>query len=117
MLFIFAAALLGVVCAVVFDLYIPAFLSTYAAMVIIAAFDSLIGAYKALISEKFDAWIFISGFFLNSVLAALMVMVGKRLDLDLYLALLVVFTYRIITNFSSIRRYYLKKIKQKLKKC
>lgn len=117
MIFVFAAALLGVVCAVMFDLYIPAFLSTYAAIVIIAAFDSVMGAYKALISEKFDTWVFISGFFLNSALAALMVMVGKRLDMDLYIALLVVFTYRIFTNFSYIRRFYLKKIKQKLKKC
>lgn len=117
MLFIIVAALLGAVCAVLFDLYIPAFLSTYAAIVIIAAFDSVTGAYKALISEKFDSWVFISGFVLNSVLAALMVMVGKRLDLDLYLAMLVVFTYRIFMNFSYIRRYYIKKIKQKLKKC
>lgn len=117
MLFIIIAAILGAGCAIAFDLYIPAFLSSYAAVVIIAAFDSVMGAYKSLLADRFDAWVFVSGFFGNSVLAALMVLVGKRIDLDLYIAVLVVFTYRIFSNFSFIRRFYLKKIKKKLKKC
>lgn len=117
MLFIIIAAVLGVFCAIAFDLYIPAYMSTYAAIVIIAAFDSVMGAYKSLLADRFNPWVFMSGFFLNSILAALMVMLGKRIDLDLYMAILVVFTFRIFSNFSFIRRYYLKKIKKKLKKC
>lgn len=117
MIFIIIAALLGAACAVAFDLYIPPALSTYAAIIIIAAFDSVIGAYKSILADRFDAAIFVTGFFGNSVLAALLVFVGRKIDLDLYVAVLVVFTMRIFSNFSFIRRYYLKKIKKKLKKC
>ena len=117
MILILVSAILGVCAAIAFDLYIPPFLSTYIAVVIFAATDSAMGAYKSLLRDKFDPWIFVTGFFVSSVLSALMVFFGKKIDLDLYYAVLVVFTMRIFNNFNYIRRVYIKKIKQKLKKC
>ena len=117
MIMIVISAILGVLCAIAFDLYIPAAMSIYAAVLIIAAFDSVMGAYKSLLADKFDPLVFVSGFFGNSVIAAIMVFVGKKLDIDLYLAVMVVFTMRIFGNFSFVRRFYLKKLKKKLKKC
>lgn len=117
MLIIILASILGVFSAVAFDLYVPAYLSSYAAIVIISAVDSLMGAYKSLLRNKFDITVFVTGFFGNSLLAAFMVFLGKKIELDLYYAVLIVFTLRIFNNFSFIRRYYLKKISQKLKKC
>lgn len=117
MLIMIIAALLGVGCAVAVDLYVPPAMSTYVAILIIAAADSVMGAYKSLLADKFDIWVFVSGFFGNSVLAAVLVFYGKKLDLDLYIAVIVVFTMRLFNNFSFVRRYYLKKIKKKLKKC
>ena len=49
MIMIVISAILGVLCAIAFDLYIPAAMSTYAAVLIIAAFDSVMGAYKSLL--------------------------------------------------------------------
>lgn len=117
MFIVIISAILGIVCAIAFDLYIPAALSSYVSIVIVAAFDSVMGAYKSILADRFDALVFVSGFFGNSVLAAVMVFLGKKLDIDLYLPVVVVFTVRIFSNFSFIRRFYLKKLKKKLKKC
>jgi len=117
MLIILFAGIVGICAAIAFDLYVPAYLSSYFAIVIIASIDSAIGAYKSLLHDKFDVWVFLSGFFVNSVLAAIMVFLGKKIELDLYYAVIIVFTFRIFNNFSYIRRYYLIKIRKKLKKC
>ena len=117
MIIILFALVLGVLSAIAFDLYLPPALSTYAAVVIISAVDSLLGAYKALLRDKYSALVFVTGFFGNSLLAALMVFFGKKIDLDLYYAIVIVFTMRLFNNISFIRRYYLKKICKKLKKC
>lgn len=117
MIIIIVSAILGIFCAIAFDLYIPQSLSMYAAIVIIAALDSVMGAYKSLLADKFDAAAFISGFFGNSLLAAVMLFFGKKIDLDLYIPIVLVFTMRIFNNFAFVRRYYLKKLKKKLKKC
>lgn len=117
MIIILLAIILGILSAIAFDLYIPQSLSTYAAVVIIAAIDALMSAYKALLRDKFAVLVFVTGFFGNSVLAALMVFFGKKIGLDLYYAVIIVFTMRIFSDFSFIRRYYLKKLGKKLKKC
>ncbi len=117
MIIIIIAAVLGVCAAIAFDLYIPPALSTYAAIIIIAAVDSVMGAYKSLLADRFNLSVFITGLFGNSVLAAVMVFLGKKIDLDLYYAVLIVFTMRIFNNFSFVRRYYLRKLSKKLKKC
>ncbi len=117
MIIILTGAILGILCAIAFDLYIPPALSSYAAIVIIAALDAVFGAYKSLLSDRFDTIIFISGFIGNSLLAALMVFLGRKIDLDLYIPVIVVFTMRIFNDFAFVRRFYLKKLKKKLKKC
>ena len=117
MVMIIISVILGAALAIAFDVYVPAYLISYAGIVIISALDSLMGAYKSLLRDKFDAWVFMTGFFGNSLIAAFMVFVSKKIDLDIYYAVVVVFTIRIFNNFSFIRRYYLKKIRQKLKKC
>ena len=117
MIIVIAFAILGIFSAIAFDLYIPPALSSYAAIVIIAALDAVFGAYKSLLSDRFDTAIFISGFIGNSLLAALMVFLGRKIDLDLYIPVIVVFTMRIFNDFAFVRRFYLKKLKKKLKKC
>jgi len=117
MIIIITASIIGILAAIAFDLYIPPSMSTYAAIVIIASIDSILGAYKSLLRDKFSTIVFVTGLFGNSFLAALMVFFGKKLDLDLYYAVIIVFTMRIFSNFSFIRRYYLRKLSKKLKKC
>lgn len=117
MIIILVATIVGILSAIAFDLYIPPALISYASIIIISAIDSVMGAYKSLLRDKFSLSVFVTGFFGNSILAAVMVFLGKKIDLDLYYAVIIVFTMRIFSNFSFVRRYYLKKLSQKLKKC
>lgn len=117
MVIIILAAILGICAAIAFDLYIPASFSTYAAVVIISALDSLFEACKAHLKDEFSGAVFVTGFFGNSIIAALMVFFGGKIGLDLYYAMIIVFTMRIFSSFSFIRRYYINKISKKLKKC
>ena len=99
------------------DVYIPPALTSYVAVIIISCVDSILGAYKSHLRGKFSICVFVTGFFGNSVLAALMFFVGKKIGLDLYYAVVIVFIMRIFSHFSFVRRSFITKIKQKLKKC
>ena len=83
--------------------------SSYLAIAIIAALDSVFGGVASVINKKFDMKIFISGFFGNAILAILLTVLGEKLNIDIYLAAIVVFVGRMFNNLASIRRYYLEK--------
>ena len=57
----------------------------------------------------FDLKIFLSGFFGNSILSIALTYLGNKLNVDIYLAAIVVFVGRMFTNLAIIRRYYLEK--------
>jgi small basic protein len=99
---------LGLLLGVIFPVHIPAKYSQYVAIAILAALDSVFGGINAKLSGKYNEKIFISGFFGNAVIAAGLTMIGARLDLNLYLAAVVVFGTRLFQNFAEIRRYLLK---------
>jgi len=107
MILIFALAA-GCALAVMFDIYIPAYFIPYAAMMILASLDSLLGAYTASLRGKYDFTIFITGFFGNALISALLIFFGKKVGLDLYLAASLVFVMRIFQNFAIARRIFLK---------
>ena len=80
--------------------------SGYLAIAIVAALDSVFGGINSLLNKKFDIRIFVSGFFGNAILAMLLTYLGEKLNVDIYLAAVIVFVGRIFTNMSIIRRYY-----------
>ncbi len=90
--------------------------SSYLAIAIIAALDSVFGGISSVINKKFDIKIFISGFFGNAILAILLTVLGEKLNVDIYLAAIVVFVGRMFTNLGIIRRYYVEKWTEKIKK-
>ena len=90
--------------------------SSYLAIAIIAALDSVFGGVASVINKKFDMKIFISGFFGNAVLAILLTVLGEKLNVDIYLAAIVVFVGRMFNNLGIIRRYYVEKVKNKSEK-
>jgi len=59
--------------------------------------------------------IFISGFFGNAILAILLTVLGEKLNIDIYLAAIVVFVGRMFNNLGIIRRYYVEKWTQNVK--
>ncbi|UKI35581.1 MAG: DUF1290 domain-containing protein [Clostridiales bacterium] len=79
MILIFALAA-GCALAVMFDIYIPAYFIPYAAMMILASLDSLLGAYTASLRGKYDFTIFHNGiFFGNALISALFdIFFGKK---------------------------------------
>ncbi len=104
---ILVSIVVGVALALTLDVYIPAHLSSYVAIIILAALDSVFGAYRSTLEKKFELSIFITGLFGNAVLAAMLTFIGKKLDVDIHLAAVIVFGSRLFHNFAYVRRYFL----------
>lgn len=92
---------------------IPYTFSGYLAVAIIAALDSVFGAFLSLTKKNFDMKIFVSGFFGNAILAILLTYLGEKLNVDIYLAAIVVFVGRMFTNLSILRRELIEKYTNK----
>ena len=91
--------------------------SGYLAIAIIAALDSVFGGIASTLNKNFDLKIFVSGFFGNAILSILLTYLGQKLNVDIYLAAIVVFVGRMFNNLAIIRRYYIDKLaKNKIKK-
>lgn len=98
------------------NLVIPYAYSNYIAVAILACLDSVFGAFTANIDKKFRINIFLSGFFGNALIAMALVFIGEKLNVDIYLAAVIVFSGRILNNFSTIRREYIQIIDEKVNK-
>jgi len=109
-------AVTGIVAGLLFPYHIPSTYSPYIAIIILALLDSLFGAASAATRKSFDLYTFVSGFICNGFLAVLLTLIGKKLDVDLYLVALIVFGTRLFSNFSTMRRHYLTLIITKFKK-
>ncbi len=88
---------------------IPYTYSSYLAISIVAALDSVFGGITSTLNRKFDFKIFVSGFFGNAILSILLTYLGEKLNVDIYLAAIVVFVGRMFNNLGSIRRFYIEK--------
>ena len=88
---------------------IPYTYSSYLAISIVAALDSVFGGITSSLKGKFDFKIFVSGFFGNAILSILLTYLGEKLNVDIYLAAIVVFVGRMFNNLGIIRRYYIEK--------
>ena len=109
---IFIAILVGCVLGAILGINAPMIsytYSSYLAIAIIAALDTVFGGIVAVINKSFDLKIFVSGFFTNAILAIILTILGQKLNVDIYLAAIVVFVWRMLNNIGIIRRYYLEK--------
>ena len=88
--------------------------SSYLAIAIIAALDSVFGGITGVLKGEFDFKVFISGFFCNAILSILLTLLGNKLNVDIYLAAIVVFVGRMFINLTIIRKYYIDKWSKKL---
>ncbi|MDP4152648.1 MAG: small basic family protein [Bacillota bacterium] len=111
-----AIGFLGLLCGILIGFYFPGYIpkaySVYVAMALLAAADSIVGGLAAKIENKYDDKIFVSGFCINTLLAAALTYVGKLLAIDLTIAAIVVFGSRLFQNFAKIRRLLLNYDKQ-----
>lgn len=90
--------------------------SGYLAIAIVAALDSVFGGITGVLKGNFDIKIFVTGFFGNAILAILLTYLGEKLNVDIYLAAVIVFVGRMFTNLSIIRRIYLERWIEKREK-
>jgi small basic protein len=76
----------------------------YITMALLAALDSLLGAARSHLENKYSNLIFITGFVSNAVLAGALTYLGDLLGVPLYYAAILVFGGRLFNNLAVIRR-------------
>ncbi|HHV64754.1 MAG TPA: small basic family protein [Peptococcaceae bacterium] len=102
--------LLGLVIGFISPINIPVEYAKYFSVAILVAFDSVMGGIRSYQEESFDSTIFLSGFFVNIIMAGLLAFIGDRIGVDLYLAAVVAFGTRVFQNISIIRRHIINKV-------
>ena len=113
---LFIAILIGCVLGAIVGINAPIIsysYSSYLAIAIIAALDSVFGGIAGTLKGEFNFKVFISGFFCNSILSMLLTYLGNKLNVDIYLAAIVVFVGRMFLNLTIIRKYYIDKWSKK----
>ena len=114
---LFIAILIGCVLGAIVGINAPIIsysYSSYLAIAIIAALDSVFGGIAVTLKGEFNFKVFISGFFCNSILSMLLTYLGNKLNVDIYLAAIVVFVGRMFINLTIIRKYYIDKWSKKI---
>jgi len=105
--------LIGLTLGLLTDIQVPEEYTDYLSIAVLAAFDTLLGGIRAHLEEKFDQRVFVSGFFFNVSLAALLAFLGVQLGIDLYLAAVFAFGVRLFQNIALIRRYMIERSRKK----
>jgi small basic protein len=82
---------------------IPVAYIKYTAIAILAALDAIFGGIRAQIGRKFLFTKFISSFFTNTALAAMLAYLGDIVGVDIYMGAVVAFSIRLFQNLSLIR--------------
>lgn len=105
---VIVSVLLGLVIGYSSPLVIPVAYSKIFSVALVAALDAAFGGLRAVVSERFDIRVFVTGFFSNTLLAAALVFIGDRLGIDLYYVALLAFGFRMFKNLAMLRRYLLR---------
>lgn len=98
---------IGITIGIYAPLGIPVEWARYTAVGIMAILDSVFGAIRSDLQGHYKATIFLSGLVTNMILAMFLTYLGDRLGIDLYLAIIIAFTIRLLTNIGIIRYSFL----------
>ena len=109
MIYPVAGLALGLVLGLFLPIRIPQEYAKFMSVALLASMDSVFGGLRSVVEKKYDNQIFISGFFVNALLAAGLAYIGERLGIDLYSVALIAFGMRIFQNLAIIRRALLGK--------
>jgi len=95
----------------------------YTAVALVAGMDTLIGGFRAWLTDSFDAAIFTSGFVVNILLAVCLVGLGEYMGLEtgfgdsrisvMMIAAVVIFSARILNNLTTLRRLMIERWRAK----
>lgn len=110
---VIAGIILGCLIGVILGVNAPVISYTYSgylAIAIIAALDSILGGIASSLKGNFDFKVFVSGFFGNAILSMILTYLGDKLNVDIYLAAIVVFVNRMFLNLTLTRKYFIEKL-------
>ena len=100
----------GILLGVLAPFTLPIAYSRYLSIAVLAALDTAFGGLRASMEGTYDNTIFISGFFMNALLAAGLVYLGDRIGVEsLYMAGVVAMGIRMFQNLGIIRRLILQR--------
>jgi len=109
--------LLGLIIGIVIGIFVPYNIpdqySSYVAVAILAALDSVFGGVVSTLEKRFNLSVFLTGFFGNALLAAVLTYIGDKLGIQIYFAAIFAFGNRLFLNFAIIRRCLLNKFSKK----
>lgn len=110
MIYILIGLFVGIIVGYFVPVDIPIIYGPLLSVAFLAAIDSVLGASCAAIHDLYKTKIFVSGFFINSIVASALCYAGMKIGIDLYLVGVLVFGFRIFKNLGEIRRYYIDKV-------
>jgi small basic protein len=96
--------IVGALLAILLRPSVPADLSRYVAMAVVAAIDSAFGGVRAYLERTFNERVFVVAFVLNAALVIFLVWIGDQLAVDFVAPVVVVFGIRIFQNLAAVRR-------------
>ncbi len=96
--------LIGAVVALLLRPTVPAEMTRYVAMGVVAAVDASFGGVRSYLERTFNDRVFVLAFVSNAAVAAGLVWLGDQLAVDLTTAVVVVFGVRIFQNLAAVRR-------------
>lgn len=103
--------LIGLIIGSAFSITIPVEYARYTALAILATLDSVCGGLRAELEDQYDNLVFVSGFFVNAIVAVLLTFLGDRLGVELYYAAIIAFGVRMFNNLAIIRRLLLTRVR------
>ncbi|HLO04534.1 MAG TPA: DUF1290 domain-containing protein [Symbiobacteriaceae bacterium] len=102
---LFVGLAVGIAVGLVSPIAVPLIYGRYLSIALLAAMDTFFGGLRSSLEKTYDDAIFITGFFMNALIAAGFVYLGDRLGLEtLYLGAIVALALRIFNNLGFIRR-------------
>ena len=103
-MFALIGLIVGALIALVIRPTVPADMTRYVAMGVVAAVDASFGGVRAYVEKTFNDRVFVLAFVSNAAVAAGLVWLGDQLSVDLTTAVAVVFGIRIFQNLAALRR-------------
>lgn len=103
-MFALIGLIVGALVALVLRPTVPADMTRYVAMGVVAAVDASFGGVRAYVEKTFNDRVFVLAFVTNAIVAAGLVWLGDQLAVDLTTAVVVVFGIRIFQNLAALRR-------------
>ena len=103
-MFALIGLIIGALVALLLRPTVPADMTRYVAMGVVAAVDASFGGVRAYVENTFNDRVFVLAFVTNAAVAAGLVWLGDQLSVDLTTAVAVVFGIRIFQNLAALRR-------------